>query len=198
MRIFDYGQVELEYLKSRDEKLGAVIDRIGKIEREVTPDIFEAIVDCIIAQQISSKAAVTVCSRLREKFGDPNPAMLSSVTIDDIQKCGISFRKAGYIKLLAVSIINGELNLSDLQNLSDDEVIEKLISLKGIGKWTAEMLLIFSLLRPDVLSRNDLGIQRGIRNLYGINSPTDEEFDTIRKRFSPYCTVASFYLWEIS
>lgn len=198
MDIFKYGKVELDYLKSKDEKLGAIIDKIGMIEREVTPDLFTALVDCIVSQQISSKAAITVCSRLRERFGEICPETISGAAIDDIQKCGLSMRKASYIKLLGDSVTGNELDLSELHKLPNDEIIDRLISLKGIGKWTAEMLLIFSLERPDIVSYNDLAIQRGMMNLYGLKELTNEQFETFRKRYSPYGSVASLYLWEIS
>jgi len=197
MDIFKYGQLEIDYLKSRDDKLAEVIDRIGIIEREVTPDIFTAIVDCIISQQISSKASITICNRFRDKFGNPEPAVISIASPEDLRNCGLSIRKASYIKKIADDIVNGNLLLSDMHDLTDEEVANRLLSIKGIGLWTVEMLLIFSLQRPNIFSRYDYGISRGLMKLYGMDKLTDDDFNTIKDRYSPYGTIASFYLWEI-
>jgi len=107
-------------------------------------------------------------------------------------------RKAGYIKVIGEAVATGELDLAGLRNLSDDEVIARLQEFEGVGAWTAEMLLIFSMERPDVLSWNDLAIRRGMMNLYGKTMLDKEQFEVLRKRYSPYGSIASLYLWEIS
>ncbi len=198
MEIFNYGQKELEYLKKKDKKLGAAIDRIGMIEREVIPDLFSALINSIVGQQISSKAAATVWNRLREALGDITPESVCAASIEKVQQCGLSMRKAGYIKGIGESVRQGDLNLSELYELPDSEVIERLSSLNGIGRWTAEMLLIFSIQRPDVVSWGDLAIQRGMMNLYGLKKLSKEQFNRYVKRYSPYGSVASLYLWALS
>jgi DNA-3-methyladenine glycosylase II len=107
-------------------------------------------------------------------------------------------RKSAYISGIAEAVITGKLNLSELYSLSDSEIIERLVLLNGIGKWTAEMLLIFSMERPDVVSWGDLAIQRGMMKLYGLKALTKLQFDKYVKRYSPYGSVASLYLWELS
>lgn len=198
MDIFKYGELELEHLKSRDKKLGAAIDRIGMLEREVNPDPFSALIMSIVSQQISSKAADTIWNRLCEKLQELSPESIENIGINDIQQCGMSMRKAGYIKGLAAAVTCGQLEMSRFSEMPDDEIIKQLTALSGIGLWTAEMFLIFSLGRPDVVSWGDLAIQRGMMNLYGLKTLTKDQFNRYRKRYSPYGSVASLYLWALS
>ncbi|MBI5592328.1 MAG: DNA-3-methyladenine glycosylase 2 family protein [Deltaproteobacteria bacterium] len=195
---FSYGQAEIEYLRCCDRKLGKAIDNIGIIERQVTPDLFTALVKCIVEQQISRKAAETVWSRLCEKCLEITPRGIADTDVSDIQKCGLSMRKAGYIKGIGQATARGELNFSELSEKSNDEIIKALSSLPGIGVWTVEMLLIFSLCRPDVVSWGDLAIRRGMMNLYGLKELTKKQFDRYRKKYSPCGSVASLYLWALS
>lgn len=198
MHIFKYGQREIEYLKSRDKKLAAAIDRIGMIEREVIPDPFTALISSIVGQQISSKAADTVWNRLEALLETITPESIVKTEISEIQACGMSARKAGYIKGAAEAAMSGQVDFAALYTLSDEEIIKKLSSLHGVGVWTAEMLLIFSLCRPDVVSFRDLAICRGMMNLYGLKELPREKFERYRRRYSPYGSVASLYLWAIS
>lgn len=198
MKIFKYGEKEIDYLKRKDKKLSEAIDRIGKIERRVIPDLFEALVNSIVSQQISNKAAETVWKRLINLLGEIKPETIMDAGINSIQKCGMTYRKASYIKDIAESVCSGELNIDELNDLSDDEVIKKLISLNGIGVWTAEMLMIFSMERPDIVSWGDLAIRRGICMLYNHEELTKTQFERYKKRYSPYGSVASLYLWALS
>ncbi|WP_372996735.1 DNA-3-methyladenine glycosylase family protein [Lutispora sp.] len=198
MDIFKYGQKEIEYLKRKDKKLGAAIDKIGMIERRIIPDPFTALVSNIVGQQISSKAAETVWNRLCNLLGNITPESIAEASLSDIQGCGMTLRKAGYIKGIADVAISGEVNFDILHTLSDDEIIKKLTSLNGVGVWTAEMVLFFSLCRPDVVSYEDLAIRRGMMKLYGLKELTKEKFYRYRKRYSPYGSVASLYLWALS
>lgn len=198
MSIFKYGEQELNYLKKQDERLSLAIERIGMIERNVTPDLFTALINSIVSQQISTKAATTIRNRLLNKVPNINPDAVAALSIEDIQSCGLSARKAGYIKSCADAVIHGAIKLSELPSLSDNEVIKQLSSLNGVGIWTAEMLLIFSLERPDVVSYGDLGIRKGMMKLYGMESLTKIQFENLRERYSPYGSVASLYLWELS
>lgn len=198
MEIFKYGQPELEYLKEKDKKLAAAIERIGMIEREIIPDLFTALVNSIVGQQISSKAAATVWNRLQAALGEITPESICEASAETIQKCGLSMRKAGYIKGIGEAVMQGTLDLPELYRLEDCEIIKRLSSLNGIGKWTAEMLLIFSMQRSDVVSWGDLAIQRGMMNLYGLKTLTKDQFERYVKRYSPYGTVASLYLWALS
>jgi DNA-3-methyladenine glycosylase II len=194
-RVFKYGEIEIKYLKSRDERLAALIDRIGITEHVITPDLFTALVSSIIGQQISMKAAETVWRRIVEKFGVVTPQNILSVSPEELQSVGISMRKATYIRDAALRIQSGVLNIEALKTMSDEEVCAELSKLCGVGRWTAEMLMIFSLERSDILSYDDLGIRRGLMKLYSLERLERSEFEKYRRLFSPYATVASFYLW---
>lgn len=198
MEIFKYGSREIEYLKSRDKKLAAAIDRIGIIERRIITDPFAAMISSTVGQQISSKAADTVWCRLLELLGAVTPQNIAAVDINEIQGCGMTLKKAGYIKGIAEAAISGQVDFSTLYTMTDQEIVEKLSALNGVGVWTAEMLLIFSLCRPDVVSYKDLAICRGMMRLYGHKELPRERFERYRKRYSPYGSVASLYLWALS
>lgn len=196
MQVIEYGAEEIEFLSKKDKKLGKFIERRGFVEREVNPDVFFFLVRSIVTQQISNKAAATVVGRMREKLPDITPDMLRSVSDGELQSIGISMRKVSYIKGLCDSVCSGALNLDKLHVMSDSEVADVLLPIKGIGIWTVEMTLIFSLCRRDVVSFGDYAIRKGMMNLYGINELDKALFEKYRKRYSPYGTVASVYLWE--
>jgi 3-methyladenine DNA glycosylase/8-oxoguanine DNA glycosylase len=195
---FFYGKEEMEYLKEADPLLGKVIDEIGYIRREINPDPFSALVESVISQQVSSKAAQTIINRLLAKIGRITPYTLLHIKEEEIRECGISGRKIQYIKNIAQWAKEKKVDFNSLDNLSDQEIIRKLTRLPGVGQWTAEMLLIFSLGRKDIVSFNDLGIRKGMMKLYNLEKLTKEEFINYKNRYSPYGTIASFYLWEIN
>lgn len=198
MPYFEYGQKEIDHLKKKDKKLGLAIDRIGFIERDTKPEVFTAMVDSIISQQISSKAADTVLERLRVLLGGITAEKIDAAEIGQIQECGMTMKKAGYIKNLARLVSTRSLDLAELTSLPDDEVVKRLVQIDGIGVWTAEMLLLFALGRPDVLSYGDLAIRRGMMKLYGLKDLPKAKFERYRKRYSPYGSVASLYLWQLA
>ena len=195
---FQYGEKEKDYLKKVDPILGKAIDEIGDIQRAVNPNLFTALINTIVGQQISTKAQTTVWKRMLEKFQPFNADTLEQASISSLQECGISFRKAEYIKEISKTIKEGKLDLLKLQSLSDEEVCEELSQLKGIGKWTAEMLMIFSMQRIDILSYGDLAILRGMRMLYHHRKITPKLFQKYKRRYSPYASVVSLYLWAIA
>ena len=195
---FEYGDTEINWLKSRDSVLAAVIDEIGYIYRPVIPNLFEALVHTIVGQQISTKAHATVWARIKEVIEPFTPDKIVALPIEKLQQCGISMRKAGYIKDTANAVVSGELDLNALHEMTDDEVCKRLSQLNGIGVWTAEMLMTFSMQRHDVMSWDDLAIHRGLRMLYRHRKITPALFTKYKRRYSPYGTVASLYLWAIA
>lgn len=195
---FIYGDEEIEYLKSKDKILGEVIEKIGHIERVTDTDLFSSVVHHIIGQQISTKAQETIWQRLKDELGEVNAENIYKTDISRLQSLGMSFRKAEYIKDFADKVHSGGFNLQDISELSDEEAIKALASLKGIGVWTAEMILLFCLQRPDIFSFDDLAIQRGLRMVYHHRKIDRKLFEKYRRRFSPYCSVASLYLWAVS
>lgn len=195
---FQYGEKELSYLKNRDKRLAEVIDKVGMVKRRVIPDLFAALVHSIVGQQISTKAHETIWQKLLARFGTITPAAIASISREELQRFGITFKKVDYIQSAARKIIRGEFDIEELHGMTDEEVCNRLSSLDGIGVWTAEMLMLHSLQRPDILSFGDLAVQRGLRMLYHHRKITRELFEKYRRRYSPYGSVACIYLWAVS
>ena len=195
---FRYGQTELDHLRTRDPRLAVAIDRIGLIRREVQPDLFHALVHSIIGQQISTKAQTTIWGKMQTRFPGVSPEVMASCELDELQGVGITFRKAGYIQDIARSIVEGRTDLHALAQLDDEALCHALSQFRGIGVWTAEMLMLFSLQRPDIVSYGDLAILRGMRMLYRHRSITPQLFARYLRRYSPYGSTASLYLWAIA
>ena len=195
---FRYGTEETEYLKKKDPKLGEIIERIGHIDREIDPDLFSSVIHQIVGQQISTKAQETIWNRIQEQLGEVNANTVLNAGADKLQSFGISFRKADYILDFAKKVQEGEFDLEAIWEKTDEEVIRELSALRGIGVWTAEMLLLFCMERQNVLSYDDLAIQRGLRMVYHHRKIDKKFFEKYRRRYSPYGSVASLYLWAVS
>lgn len=195
---FQYGAKEIEYLKKKDKKLAAVIDRIGMIKREVNPDIFSALVNSIIGQQISTKAHQTIWVRMQKELGEITPDTIDNISLEGLQKFGTTFRKAEYIKSMAQRVKSKEFDIDSLHSLPDAEVCAKLSELHGVGVWTAEMLMIFSMQRMNILSYGDLAIIRGMRMVYRHPKIDKATFNKYWKRLTPYASVASLYFWAVA
>lgn len=195
---FNYGEKETDYLKSKDKKLAEVIDWVGHINRPVDIDLFSSVVHHIIGQQISTKAQATIWQRMIDALGEVTPETIGNSTVEQLQSLGMTYRKAGYIRDFSEKILTGRFDLDAVEHLSDQEAILALSSLQGIGVWTAEMILLFCLQRPDIFSYGDLAILRGIRMVYHHKELPKERFERYRKRFSPYCSVASLYFWAVA
>ncbi|BCJ97663.1 Ada metal-binding domain-containing protein [Anaerocolumna chitinilytica] len=195
---FEYSEDAVKYLKNRDKRLGAAIDLIGPIQRRVDRNLFSSIIHHIIGQQISTRAQETIWMRLCEKLGKVDAETIDGLSEAELQSIGITYKKAGYIKDFATKVKKNEFKIEELNQLTDSEIIKELSELKGIGVWTAEMLMIFSMQRPDVVSFGDLAIHRGMRMLYHKKNIDRKEFAKYAKRYSPYGTVASLYLWAIA
>lgn len=195
---FEYGEKEINYLKARDRRLAEVMEKAGMIKREIISDFFAALVHSIAGQQISTKAHRTVWGRVKAALGEVTPENVLKLTPEELQGAGLSFRKVTYIRSAAQKIISGEFSVERLYGMNDSEVEASLSQLGGVGRWSAQMLMLFSMCRPDILSFQDLGIQRGLRLLYGHKKITPDLFEKYRKRYSPYCSVASLYLWAVA
>lgn len=197
-KLFVYGGKEIDYLKRRDKKLGAAIDIIGPIDRPVDGDVFASVVRHIIGQQISKAAQMTVWGRLRDALGEVNAATVSALPFETLQKFGMTFKKAAYIKNFAQKVIDREFDPDALAAMSDAELLNVFTSLDGVGMWTAEMIMIFCLGRPDIVSYGDLAIRRGMRMLYRRREIDKKTFARYAARYSPCGSVASLYLWAIA
>ena len=162
---FRYGTKETEYLKARDARLGSLIERIGHIDRETDPDLFSSVIRHIIGQQISSKAQKTIWNRMLDSFGSVTPDVIAAAGIPRLQSFGMTFRKADYIAGFASDVLRGKVDLGTIERMTDEDAIRTLTGIRGIGTWTAEMILLFSLGRPDILfrrSRDSAGTPHGL------------------------------------
>lgn len=197
-RYVEYGDDAVAYLSERDPRMADAIARIGHVWRVRDDDLFQAVVHSIIGQQISTRAQATVWSRMREGLGTVDAAHVAAASVEELQAFGMTYGKAGYIRDFALRVRDGSFDTTAVERMGDDEAIEALASLRGVGRWTAEMILTFCLNRPDVFAYDDLAIQRGLRMLYHHRKITRKLFERYRRRFSPYCSVASLYLWEVA
>ena len=195
---FAYGERELSYLRQKDKRLGAVMDRIGHIDRVVDPDLFSSVVHHIIGQQISTKAQATIWQRIHDTLGSINAETILNAGVPALQALGMTFRKAEYITDFAEKVHTGAFDLNAVECMNDEDAIRALSSLKGIGVWTAEMILLFCMQRPDIFSYDDLAIRRGLRMVYHHREMDRARFEKYRRRFSPYGSVASLYLWAVA
>lgn len=188
------------YLCDIDPVMKEVVERVGPCTLQPDPDIFNALVDAIISQQISVKAADAIMARVRAAMPDEKvtPENLLPFDFDRLRTLGLSTPKARYIRNLVEHVTSGDLQLDRLPELDDEEIIEELTRVKGIGRWTAEMCLIFVMLRLDVLPVDDLGFLEGIRTAYQLSErPTKQEAHERGELWRPYRTIATWYMWAI-
>ncbi len=187
------------HLRKRDPVMRRLIDAVGPFTLRLERDRFRMLVRSIISQQISGKAAKSIRERLEglvapEKISSHNLAALS---VAELRSAGVSSQKAGYLHDLAAKVDAGAVRLQRVARMSDDEVIAELVQVKGIGVWTAQMCLMFSLGRLDVFPHDDLGIRSALRNLYGLTDLPDKQTSLeIAKPWRPYATIASWYCWR--
>jgi DNA-3-methyladenine glycosylase II len=168
-------------------------------ERGQVRDPWAVLVSAVVGQQLSAKAAATIRARLMEPYGDrmPTPAELLEADEKDLRAAGLSGRKVEYVRDLARHVAEGELDLDALATMSDEEAISEITAVRGFGRWSAEMFLIFQLGRPDVLPVGDLGIRRAVERAYGLDAlPDPDELEQIAEPWRPQRTLACLYLWE--
>ena len=195
-------------LAASDPTMAALIERIGEIDlatrlqrrsEERPADAYGALLRAIVSQQLSTKAARTIYLRVLDVFGGttPSPEQLLEASEADLRGAGLSGRKVEYVRDLASHVISGELELDRLGELGDEEAIEEIVAVRGLGQWTAEMFLIFHLERPDVLSGGDLGIRKAVQVEYRLKEmPAPAKVLEIGEPWRPHRSLASLYLWE--
>lgn len=187
----------LAALSAADARMGALISLIGEIQTTPQGPHFSSLARSIISQQISVKAAATIRGRVLELAGELSPAALSAVNDEALREAGLSASKVAYLRDLSSKVLSSEVVFERLYEMSDSEVIQSLTSVKGIGKWTAEMFLIFGLGREDVVSIGDAGLQRAAKWLYNLEERSDRKYlQQAMNLWSPYGSIASLYLWE--
>jgi DNA-3-methyladenine glycosylase II len=188
----------ITHLKNADPVLAAIIERVGPYGIKFLDPDFETLVKSIVSQQLSGKVAKTIYGRLIEAAGGKlTPESLLKLRPTRLRALGLSRQKIEYIRDLARHSRSGSVDFTQLPGCTDDEVIEHLTAVKGIGVWTAHMFLIFALRRPNVLPTGDLGIRAAIRKAYGLEDlPKPTAIEEMARDWHPYCSVASWYLWR--
>jgi DNA-3-methyladenine glycosylase II len=188
-------------LREADPVLAALIEEHGPYEPRISPDPYSRLLTAILFQQLAGNAARAIMRRWLALYSDdgrmPSPEEILATTEEQFRSAGVSKQKAGYMRDLALHIVEGRLELEHIDELSDEEVIQCLVAVKGIGVWTAHMFLMFHLGRPDVLPVGDLGMRNGMRIAYGLDAtPTPAQAIEIGERWRPYRSLGSWYMWR--
>ena len=191
----------LAHLRTADDRLAALIDRAGAYDPPRRSDPYAALVRAILFQQLAGAAAMAIQKRLfalhEPDDVPPAPQQVLDNTDEQFRGAGISRQKTGYLRDLALHVADGRLDLGSLPALPDDEVIQRVTAIKGLGEWSAHMFLMFHLGRPDVLPIGDLGVRNGMRLTYGLDAmPTPKEALAIGEPWAPYRSVGSWYMWR--
>jgi DNA-3-methyladenine glycosylase II len=188
----------LNHLKKSDPVLRAIIERVGSCRMEFGVPEFSSVAEAIVYQQLNGKAAVTIFNRFAALAGDPlTPEGVLKLSDEQLRSVGLSKQKSAYLKDLAKKTADGLLNFARLPEMTDDEVIEHLTQVKGVGVWTAHMFLMFSLRRPNVLPTGDYGVQVAIKKHYKKRKlPKPKDMEKIAKSWEPYRSVACWYMWR--
>lgn len=194
-------QTARQHLLARDPILAKVINKVGGCPLKPHTRYYQELVESIISQQLSIKAAATITKRFVDLFGGdfPTPQQILAKEHDQLRSAGLSNAKANYIRDLAAHIVEGKLAIEKLPGLSNEEVIKELVAVKGIGEWTAHMFLIFSLGRLDILPVGDLGFRVGAQKLYGLKDlPSPDNLKKLANKhgWHPYESVATWYIWQ--
>ena len=192
-------QLGIEHVSRVDPQIRQLVRKLGLIEFETGEDPFESLVEAIISQQLSGKSAESIFNRLKTLVKSENidAHVIKKTPASKLRKAGVSPQKSRYLKDLSSQVVKGTLDLNSLKMKPDDEVVRILDEARGIGPWTAQMFLLFTLGRPDVLPVGDLGIQMAIRRVYSLRKlPTAEKIEKIASKWHPYCSIASLYLWH--
>ncbi len=192
------SQKAVNFLK-RDPKLAKIIKQVGPYNVRISRNRYQSLVEAIVTQQLAGSAAKSIIKRFRNLYDSsfPKPVDVINTHHTKLHATGLSRMKVSYIKELSFKIENKEVNLRTISKLNDDEVIDMLTKVKGIGRWTAEMFLIFSLGRQDVLPVGDLGLKKGMQLVYSLNElPDEKRIEKIAIKWRPYRTVATWYLWK--
>ncbi len=196
--MYNYGKKELDYLRLRDPKLGELFDEFGIVRRKEMKNPFEALICSIVGQQISAKAQESAIKKIKALIGRISPANILNCELAKLKACGLSERKSLAIVDAAKLFANLKLSKKRLLEMQAPQIEKILTSIKGVGPWTAEMLMIFALDKPDILSYADFGIRKALSLLHDIEKLDKKTFEKFRLLYSPYGSVASVYLWEFA
>jgi DNA-3-methyladenine glycosylase II len=188
----------INHLKKSDPIIAGIIERVGAYQMRKAEPTFESLARSIVYQQLNGRAAGTIYGRLVAASSSPiTPEAILQLTHEEMRTLGLSTQKAKYIRDLAERTSRAEIDFAALQYMADHEIIEILTQVKGVGVWTVQMFLMFSLNRPNVLPTGDLGIRNAVKRAYRMRKvPTPADIEKRAKAWHPYCSVASWYLWR--
>ncbi len=190
-------RVGVSCIKRNDSKMADVIEAVGPPKIPHLRGRFASLVRSILSQQISGAAARTIQARLKERIGAFSADAIAALPVDELRSLGISNQKAGYLLDLAAKSQAGEIRFKRHTSMDDEAVIDELVTIRGIGRWTAQMYLIFSLSRCDVFPEDDLGVRKGMQHIYNLDSADDRPvLREIASSWRPYCSFASWYCWQ--
>ena len=193
----EYWEEACKHLAKKDRVMKKLIPQFGDAILETRGDAFVTLARSIVGQQISVKAAQTVWDRFALLSKRMTPAAVLKLKVDDMRAAGLSVRKVEYLVDLAVHFSSGSVHVKAWQEMDDEAIIEELVAIRGIGRWTAEMFLIFYLLRPNVLPLDDVGLINGIsRNYFSGEAVSRSEAREVAAAWAPYCSVATWYIWR--
>jgi len=197
-RFLLYGDTEKDYLRAKDPVLGKLIDSIDYVYEYVDPDLFTSLMRIIIGQQITIAFYEKLWAAVQQRFGEiPKAEDVLAEGREFLTGIGVPSMRAGFIIGIAERFVDGSIDAGHLASLPDDELYKSLLAIRGVGPWTAEMVMLFYFERKDVFSFKDIALIRGLKRMYGLEEVPAPLFEEFRKRFSPYGTIASLYIWEV-
>lgn len=193
--MIDYDTKEMQYISDKHPVMKMLVEHYGKLQMGKIKDIYTSLVLHIISQMLANSVSEALIKRFLDLVGEITPENVLRVGKEAIRECGISLKKAEYILNLSNSVVEEEYDFSRLESMGDDEAVKYLMQIKGVGKWTAEMIVEFTMGRLNIFSYDDVALQNGIKKAHGFKTLSKIRFERLRKLYAPYCSVASVYYY---
>ena len=193
--MINYGMKEMQYISDKHPVMKTLVEHYGKLQMGKVKDIYTSLVLHIISQMLANSVSEILIKRFLNLVGEITPENVIRVGKEAIRECGISLKKAEYILELSHNIVEKVYDFSGLESMSDDETVKYLMQIKGVGKWTAEMIVEFTMGRLNIFSYDDVALQNGIKKAHGFKTLSKMRFERLRKLYVPYCSVASVYYY---
>lgn len=193
--MIEYDEKEMVYISNKDPVMKMLVDHYGKLKMGKVTDVYTSLVFHIISQMLASSVSDTLIKRFLDLVDDVTPENVLRIGIEEIRECGISRKKAEYILELSNNVLEEKYDFSLLDPMSDDESVKYLQQIKGVGKWTAEMIVEFTMGRLNIFSYDDVALQNGIKKAHGFKTLSKTRFERLRKIYAPYCSIASLYYY---
>lgn len=196
--MIQYTDSEMFYVASKDPVMNQLVNHYGHLYRGVNTDIFSSLVQHIIGQMLSNKAAEKINIRFKTKVSKITPENIARCSLTELKESGISRQKATAIRELAIGVCNGKYCFDSFPEMSDSDVINYLMTIKGVGRWTAEMIVEFTLGRLNIFCFQDAALKNGIMKAHAYKTLSEKRFKSLQKKYSPYCSVASLYYYALN